>query len=146
MVISGHPTEKNAKPEFHFPENWGHFLLYEGCFELSETPAKERTDPQNNNNVCSDFCEKEAKNYSATIGDRCLCFSNRPTGRLPKDHCKTECPNRVQSGGSSCKEIDCCGSVVNNAVTVIQAIKMVPHREVDKKGKHVSSFSYSVTT
>lgn len=133
--FSGHPSEKKVHSNVHLPDNWGHFLLYEGCFELSGKAAEERTGPQNNNNVCSDFCHEAATNYSATIGERCLCLKNRPTRRLPKDQCKTECPNPVRANGKSCKEIDCCGSVAKNAVTVIQTIKLVPHRNVDKKDK-----------
>lgn len=142
----GYPPEKNFKSiensgasDVRLPDNfWEQFLLYEGCFQLSGTPEKERNDPQNNNYVCNDFCKNEGYNYSATIGERCLCFSNRPTGLLSGDQCKTPCPNPVQfdsTEGDSCDDIDCCGSVTNNTITVIQAIRIVPHRNLDKKGK-----------
>lgn len=147
-TFSGHPSEKNSKSientassDVDLPDNfWEQFLLYEGCFELNGSPEKERNDPQNNNYVCNDFCKNDGKNYSATIGERCLCFSNRPAGLVSADQCRTTCPNPVRFNArsneeDSCDGIDCCGSLTNNTMTVIQAIRIVPHRNLDKKGK-----------
>ena len=137
-------------PHNYLPENWRTFLLYEGCFELNGPPEKERNHPQNNNYVCNDFCDREGKNFSATIGERCLCFSRLPTTRLAKDQCDTTCPQPhpgdEEDGSSGCKDFGCCGSVSSNAVTVIQTIK-VRDQNNKKKGKDRRSrvTQYSVT-
>lgn len=149
VPFPGHLSEKNVKSIENpassdvagLPDSfWEQFLLYEGCFELNETPETERNDPQNNNYVCNDFCKNDGKNYSATIGERCLCFSNRPSGLVSADQCKTTCPNSVRftsrsTEEDSCDGIDCCGSLTNDTMTVIQAIRIVPHRNLDEKGE-----------
>ena len=150
IPFSGHPSEKNLKSvenpassDVGLPDNfWEQFLLYEGCFELNGTPEQERNDPHNNNYVCNDFCKNDGKNYSATIGERCLCFSDRPSGLVSTDQCKTTCPNPVRfksrsTEEDSCDGMDCCGSLTNNTMTVIQAIRIVPHRNLDKKGNRL---------
>ena len=114
-------------------------MLHEGCVELNETPAKERNDPQNNNYVCNDFCDGEGKKYSATMGARCMCFSSRLTNGLPKDKCDTACPKNhpgdAGNGSSGCEGFGCCGSVTNNAVTLIQTVKLSRDKSLMKNGK-----------
>lgn len=111
-----------------FPKTGAFFLLYEGCFQLNETPAKERTDAENNNHVCNDYCDREGKTFSATIGERCLCFDSRPANSLSKGECDTSCPKTpptdAKEGSSGCKDLGCCGSTENSAVTVVQTIKI----------------------
>ena len=121
-----HIPDSTSHP--NLPENWGIFLLYEGCFQLNETPAKERTDAENNNHVCNDYCDREGKTFSATIGERCLCFDSRPANSLSKGECDTSCPKTpptdAKEGSSGCKDLGCCGSTENSAVTVVQTIKI----------------------
>ena len=96
---------------------------------MTGTPEKEKNIPQNDNYICHDFCGDQEKKYSATIGERCLCFSSLPTARLSTDKCDSACSqgdaDEGQEGSSSsgCKGLECCGSVANNAVTVVQAVK-----------------------
>ena len=109
---------------------------------MGAKPTKEKRISKNSNDVCSDFCYKEDMIFAATTGDRCFCYANRPTETvlLPTKQCDTPCPNLVQSDKargmrSSCEGMGCCGSVANNAVTLIQTIKMFPHKMGNDKEK-----------
>lgn len=138
-----HISDSTSHPTL--PENWGIFLLYEGCFQLNETPAKERTDAKNNNHVCNDYCDSEGKTFSATIGERCLCFDSRPANSLSKGECDTSCPKtpptNAKEGSSGCKDLGCCGSTENSAVTVVQTIKISREQlGLKKHGKNPQTF------
>ena len=101
---------------------WGNLagkLIYEGCFEISGQPSKLRTDSQNNNFYCNEFCTEEGKMFSATSEDRCLCLDNLPSKRIEQDKCNSRCPDAdYDEGGRLCGGFGCCGSRQNNAVSV----------------------------
>lgn len=87
-----HISDSTSHP--NIPENWGIFLLYEGCFQLNETPAKERTDAENNNHVCNDYCDRERKKhfprplvsdaYALTAAPQTVCQKVNATLRVQK--------------------------------------------------------------
>ena len=93
FFLEDHPTHTHATTSSD-GDGFGNVIVHEGCFKKSENPAKERTDPQNVNVVCINFCVQENINYAATISDRCLCLNNLPIEQLDEDQCSTPCPGK----------------------------------------------------
>lgn len=129
-IFQGHHSDAHVTSTTN---DFGKFIVHEGCFEKGEAASERKPDPQNVNTVCIDYCIEKDIDYAATLNDRCLCLNSLPSNRLADDQCDTSCPGYGYEAGVLCVGFGCCGSEDNNAVSIYQN---VPARDKGVKKLH----------
>ena len=85
------------------------------------------------------------KHFQRPLVNDAYALTGRPANSLSKGECDTSCPKtpptNAKEGSSGCKDLGCCGSTENSAVTVVQTIKISREQlGLKKHGKNPQTF------